>query len=242
MAEIFLLHKDMGRLFEEKVYNSALSARLENVQSEVRIGVSFRDFHKNYFMDALASNGAVFELKATETIHPRHRSQLLNYLLLTELRHGKIVNIRPDTVVHEFVNTSLTRADRTCFDIDDSSWHATSGFGIAEKSLVIELFRDWGSGLDISLYEEALTHFFGGTELVLQSIDVILDGVCIAKQTITQCAPRIAFKLTMFDCDARAYMKDLARFIQCTELDAIQWINTSRKQLSFETLERTSTR
>lgn len=242
MAEIFHLHKDMGRLFDESVYNNALSARLDNVHSEVRIGVSFRDFHKSYYMDVLASKGAVFELKATETIHPRHRSQLLNYLLLTELRHGKLVNLRSDTVVHEFVNTTLTLADRTCFDIDDSTWQATPGFGMAEKSLVIEMFRDWGSGLDISLYEEGLIHFFGGPEQVLQRIDVIQGGVGIAKQAITQCAPRMAFKLTMFDGDPGAYRKHLVRFIQCTELDAIQWINTSRKRLRFETLERTAPR
>ncbi|MBT8042488.1 MAG: GxxExxY protein [Kiritimatiellales bacterium] len=242
MEEIFFLHRELGRLFNEKVYNHALSARLSNVYSEVQIAVSFKDFCKNYYMDAVASNGAVFEFKTSEAIHARHRSQLLNYLLLTELRHGKLVNLRPETVEHEFVNTTLSLADRTSFSIDDSRWHSTLGFGTAEKYLVIEILREWGSCLDIALYEEALVHFFGGSELVLGNVDVILDGAHVSKQLISFCAPRIAFKLTMFDHDAASYRKDLARFIQRTQLQAIQWINIGRRQLRFETINQTSGR
>ena len=240
MAEVFSMRHEMGRLFDEKIYKNALMARLDNVKSEVRIDVSFRDFHKPYFMDMVASSGAVFELKAVSALHARHRSQLMNYLLLTELRHGKLVNLRPKKVEHEFVNATQTRTERIKFKLDDSRWQATKGFGTAEKSLVKELLSDWGTGLERALYEEALIHFSGGSEQVFSEIDVVLDQATLAKQTVALCAPRIAFRLTTFENDSNGYRKDLIRFLNRTELDAIQWINISRNQLTFETLGQES--
>ena len=237
MAEVFALHHELGRLFDEKVYKNALTSRMENIQSEVRIDVSFRDFCKSYFMDVVASSGAVFELKAVSALHAWHRSQLLNYLLLAELRHGKLVNLRPKKVEHEFVNATQTYAERIEFGIDDSRWQATDGFGSAEKSLVEEMLRDWGTGLERALYEEALIHFSGGTEQVLGEIGVVLDQAPLAKQTIALCAPRIAFRLTTFENDANGYRKNLIRFLNRTELDAFHWINISRNRLTFETLK-----
>ncbi|MEA2068197.1 MAG: GxxExxY protein [Verrucomicrobiota bacterium] len=236
MAEVFSVHHEMGRLFDEKVYRNALVARLDNVKSEVRIDVSFRDFRKPYFMDVIASSGAVFELKAVSALHAQHRSQLMNYLLLTELQHGKLVNLRPKKVEHEFVNATQPRAERIKFRIDDSRWQATDGYGAVEKLLVKELLSDWGTGLERALYEEALIHFTGGSEQVLREIDVVLDQATLAKQTVALCAPRIAVRLTTFENDTNGYRKDLIRFINRTELDAIQWINISRNQLTFETL------
>ena len=54
---------------------------------------------------------------------PRHRAQLLNYLLLTDTQHGKLVNLRRERIQHEFVNTTLTRADRNTFSVNDRDWH-----------------------------------------------------------------------------------------------------------------------
>jgi len=240
MAEVFSVHHEMGRLFDEKVYRNALDERLDNVKTEVRIDVSFRDFCKPYFMDVVASSGAVFELKAVSALNARHRSQLLNYLLLTELQHGKLVNLRPKKVEHEFVNATQPRTERIKFGTNDSRWLATDGFGTAEKLLLKELLSDWGTGLERALYEEALIHFFGGSEQVLGEIDVVLDRTTLAKQTVALCAPRIAFKLTTFENAANGYRKDLIRFLNRTELDAIQWINISRNQLTLETLGQES--
>ena len=176
MAELFALHNELGHLFDEKVYKNALQSRMSNLQTEVEIRVSFRDFCKSYYMDALASSGAVFELKAVDTLHRRHRSQLLNYLLLTELQHGKLVNLHTEKVEHEFVNTTLTRAERTRFEIHDILWQPSQGFASPEKMLFIEMLHDWGTGLERSLYKDGLIHMFGGEDHVAQDVDVVLDG------------------------------------------------------------------
>ena len=68
-------------------------------------------------------------------------------------------------------------------------------------------------------------------------VDVFLDQTAMAKQTVAWCAPHIAFKLTTFEKTSPGYRKDLLRFIERTELDAIHWINISRDQLTIETLQ-----
>ncbi|MCF7849575.1 MAG: GxxExxY protein [Kiritimatiellales bacterium] len=236
MKEVFALHRELGRLFDEKVYQNALVARVDNVRSEVEIDVFFRDFRKSYFMDVVASDGAVFELKAVECLNDGHRSQLLNYLLLAGLQHGKLVNLRTETVEHEFINTTLIHEERIKFEVDDSRWEATDGFGSARKSLVVEMLRDWGTGLSKALYEEALIHFSGGPQKVLTKIDVCLNQVPVATQTVALCAERIAFRLTTFEKHVGGYREDMSRLLSCTNLDAIQWINIARNQLTFETL------
>jgi len=187
-------------------------------------------------MDVLVSKGAVFELKTVAALTNRHRSQLLNYLLLTGLYHGKLVNLRSDRVEHEFVNTRLTHAERITFDTDDSEWQATAGFGSEERTLVEEMLRDWGTGLACALYREAMVYLLGGAEQVLAEVDVCMNGTRLAKQPVALCAERTAFRLTTFDSDTGGYRKGLTRFLTCAELDAIQWVNISRKQLTFETV------
>ena len=236
MAEIFALHNELGLLFDEKVYKNALQSRMSNLQTEVEIKVSFRDFQKSYFMDVLASSGAVFELKTVDALHHRHRSQLLNYLLLTEMQHGKLVNLRDEQVEHEFVNATLTHVDRIRYDTNDAAWHSAKGFGAAEKSLVLEMLNDWGTGLERSLYEEALIHFFGGEKHVVQNVDVILGGEYVSKQSTLLCAPHTAFKVTTFENNVNLYRNNLSQFLTNTSLKTIQWVNISRNHISFETI------
>lgn len=236
MAEIFALHNELGHLFDEKVYKHALGYRIDDLQTEVEIGISFKDFCKSYYMDALASSGAVFELKTVDAIHPRHRSQLLNYLLLTELQHGKLVNVRTEKVEHEFVNATQTRADRIKFKMNDMAWHSSKGFGSAEQSLVMEMLHDWGTGLERSLYEEALIYFLGGEDNVVCDVDVFLGGNLISSQSAFLCSHCTAFKVTKFENNADLYRNNLSQFLAKTSLETIQWINISRNHITFETI------
>ncbi len=236
MAEIFLLHHELGRLFDEKVFKNALASRLDDIQTEVEIRVLFRDFQKSYFMDILASSGAVFELKTVDALHQRHHSQLLNYLLLTDLKHGKLVNLRPEKIEHEFVNATQTRVGRCSFSIHNSGFQPADGFGLAEQSLVVELIKDWGTGLERSLYEEAIIHFLGGDSLINNEIDVVLNGDVVATQPSLLCAPCTGLKVTTFENNTDIYRQNLIRFLARTTLETIQWINISRNRISLETI------
>lgn len=238
MREIFTLRNELGCLFDERVYQCALAARVENLLTEVRIDVTFQNFCKSYFMDVVVSGGAVFELKTVGTLNDRHRSQLLNYLLLTGLHHGKLVNLRSERIEHEFVNTNLTRENTTQFTVDDSRWQETVGFGLAQKALVLEMLRDWGTCLERALYEEAIMHFLEGSEPAFTEINVCLRGAPVARQNAVLCAPDVAFRITAFEAISSAFEEHLHRYLNSTKLNGIQWLNISRNQVTFRTLCR----
>ena len=242
MSEVFSIHSQYGRLFDEAVYEKALAERFEDAQSEVCIEVSFRDFQKLYYMDLVVGAGAVFELKTVDMLHARHASQLLNYLLLTGLQHGKLINFRSRSVEHKFVNTTHTYADRIQFDVVDTDWHETDGFRLNQKNLVCEMVRDWGTGLERALYEEALLHFCGGPELASKSIGVLSKHRLIAEQSSVLCSHDVALKVTTIERNLADYRQELMRFLQRTNLDAMQWVNISRSRLTFETLQQNGRR
>jgi GxxExxY protein len=117
MEVVFAVHKELGRLFDEAVYQTEIACRLKDAHVEVPIEVWFESFSKTYYLDLVSGGGALLELKAVEALTDRHRAQLLNYLLLAELLHGKLVNMRPEAVEHEFVNAAMTREDRIHFAV-----------------------------------------------------------------------------------------------------------------------------
>src|SRR5690606_4954490 len=120
MACCFQVHKEIGRFFDEKVYKRLVAQRFGGIKLEVPAAVSHRDFRKTYFVDMVVREQALFEWKSAERLSPEHRGQLLNYLLLCDLPNGKLVNVRPESIEHEFVNTTLRPRDRRCVQTDSS--------------------------------------------------------------------------------------------------------------------------
>lgn len=236
---VFGLHNELGRFFHEDIYRGQIVRCLPGAQRQVQIEVCFLDFRKDYFMDLLVSGGAVFELKAVQALTERHRSQLMNYLLLAELPHGKLINVRPELVEHEFVNALLTRQQRTAFAVHDAEWQESEGAGPNVRELVIGMLRDWGTGLDLQLYEEALTHFFGGEAKTLSEIEVVIDGQTIGRQKVRLAGTNAAFKVTAIPSDGLSRFEDHARrFLRHTRLRSIHWINVTREVVTFRTIQK----
>lgn len=73
-----------------------------------------------------------------------HRAQLLNYLLLCDVEHGKLINVRSEEVVPEFVNTLLKLDDRIGFEVCLARWQALPG---AERlpEVLVPLLRELGT-------------------------------------------------------------------------------------------------
>ena len=234
MGEVFEVHGSYGRLFDEVVYKKALASRLKQAKTEVEIQVWFEHFSKKYYLDLVVAPGAIFELKAVEKLSNEHKSQLLNYLLLTGAKHGKLVNFRTEHVEHEFVNTKLSPNQRRCFQIDDSQWSSTGDFNSEKKNCIVCMLKDWGTGLSRSLYDEAV-RFFLGVE-ANRSIQVPINENLAAKQTVSLCAQNVALRVTAFDETGQGYRESLKRFMGQTGLEAIQWINIAYKKVIFDTI------
>lgn len=233
MRDVFAIHNEMGRFFDECIYKRELAFRREDVRLEEPIDVTFGSFHKRYFLDVLVGDGGIFEIKAAASLAPRHRTQLLHYLMLADVAHGKLVNVRAETVVHEFVNTQWDRAKRTAFEVSLERWQTFSEVRDL-PDLLLTLLRDVGAGLELGFYEEAIAHFCGHCEAdVARTVHVA--GRAVGEQRFRLIAPDVALELTALD--GRSDFESHAhRLLAHTDLRAIAWVNIHPKQVTFTTL------
>lgn len=198
------------------------------------MGYAFDFFNSLLVVDG----GALFELKAVAHLNDEHRAQLLNYLLLTGCRHGKLLNFRPERLEHEFVNTTLTHADRISFEVDDSAWDNSVESASMIRNLVEEILRDWGTGLDAQLYVDALTHFLGGEERVIGKVPIVSEGRCIGHQRVRRANAESVLKCTTFAHSQESFESHALRFLNLTNLKRMFWINISLKTVRLKTLTK----
>jgi GxxExxY protein len=240
MRDVFDIHNELGRFFEEHIYKRALAVRRSDVALEVPIEVSLRSFTKCYFVDVLVAGGGLFEFKAVQAFVPRHEAQLLHYLLLTGLSHAMLVNVRSEKVTRKFVNSSLTRDDRFNFALALDGWSDHVPGASELRNVLLELLADWGTGLELSLYTEALTHFLGGASNLLLPVMVRFDGGPLGEQIFHHAAEHVAFKLTAFEAtDAiECFAPQAQRLLAHTDLAALLWVNIARHRVTFNSLCR----
>jgi GxxExxY protein len=237
MRHVFDVHNELGRLFHEKIYQRELSFRVPDSEREVPIELRFGDFCKTYYLDLLVGGGAVFETKAVESLSERHRRQLLQYLFLTDLPHGKLVNLRSERVQHEFVNNTLTPADRTTFAVVGDAWQEFGSGGL--KDGMIAMLRDAGTGLDLGLYAEVAAHLCGQVPGAEADVEIRLRTRCLGVQPMRLAAPGIGIRITALPPDRhQEYQADLVRLLEHADVRAIQWINITREAVQFATIPR----
>jgi GxxExxY protein len=243
LGHAFKIHRELGRYFDEEIYQKEIARRCDGARIEVPVEVAFEGFRKTLSVDLLVECGALFEIKTVRALSDRHRGQLLNYLSLTELSHGQLINLRPESVEHEFVNAMLTRQERTSFDVADGGWDS-SGKGSADlKRFIVVLLRDLDTGLDLAIYEEAVIHFLGGEKAVVQDVEVLVGNQPIGKQRVLCAAARVGFQFTAHKRnDEGAFEEQLRRFVRHTALDAMHWINITRQTVLFRTVRTDATR
>ncbi|MCY2991984.1 MAG: GxxExxY protein [Planctomycetota bacterium] len=242
MGQAFACQNELGRFCEEGAYEADLVARLRadwscEVYAQEPVVVTYEDFSKTYFLDLIV-DGALYELKAVSSLSGEHKSQLLNYMLLLGLRCGKLLNFRPDKVQGQLVVTGLTRELRRQLTVDTTQWQELSAAcGMLRKTLTA-LLADWGAFLEVSLYQEALTHFLGGPERVIQRVPLVRDELSLGTQRMHVHATGIGFVVTAFTTDQAAHGANLRKLLALTPLTAIQWLNLDHANIQFITLTR----
>ncbi|MCI0360991.1 MAG: GxxExxY protein [Planctomycetaceae bacterium] len=235
MAKVFEIRNEFGRFFDERIYKQELAHRIPNLKLEYPITISHEAFSTTYYLDGLIGSGA-FEFKTAQSLTSRHRGQLYNYLLMLDLAHGKLVNLRPESVEHEFVNATLRPADRHAFEVATDRWDRTlARAGYFMESLT-GLLHDWGTGLDLRLYEAALTHFLGGETAVVRDMPVQSHGRNLGLQTMRLAEDDVAFRLTALETDLERFETHALKVLRHVELRAILWVNIGLRQVTFTTL------
>lgn len=92
------VHKDKGNGFVEPVYQDALEIELElnaipfDSQRNYQIHYRNRPLKHSYTPDLLCFEKIIVELKAAKALTDEHRAQLMNYLKVTGLQLGLLVN------------------------------------------------------------------------------------------------------------------------------------------------------
>jgi len=151
MKHAFDSQNYLGRLADERIYQMDLTQRLLasgiGAMREVPIHLSHGIFRKPLFVDAVVAEKAIYELKTVRAITAEHAGQLLSYLHLLELSHGKLVNFRARSVESRFVNSPITTAERRAFGVEEVGCDGSRDF----LDLVVGLCRDWGTSLTLSL-------------------------------------------------------------------------------------------
>jgi GxxExxY protein len=234
-AQVLAIRKEMGRFFDEKIYKQALAKRFDDLLLEVPILVRHGSFRKFYYLDVLVAQGGVIEFKAAAALVARHRAQLLHYLMLVELWHGMLINVRPERMSKEYVNNVLTHAMRRQFEFVFEDWQPDLPGARKFESLLHELLEDWGTGLDLGLYEEGLTHFLGGDSAVIRPAEVRLDQHTLGPQTMRFVEERMAFKLTALESPSaqRSFEDHLRPMVNHTDIEGLFWANISRHKITL---------
>jgi len=244
MAQVFASQNELGRLCDEVVYQNDIALRLEAaglepVVKEVPVIVSWRDFTKTYYLDLVVQAAFIVELKVAAALLKEHDSQLLNYLLLLDVPHGKLVNLRPPSVEYRTINNVVSAADRRRFVIATDRWQPRTPRCRELHDLLNELLEAWGAFLDFHLYEEALIHFLGGEARVWQPVPLARAGSPLGLQTTALLTDSVGIRLTALSPDtSEGYETQLHRFLALTPLAALHWVNLHHHDLQLVTIAR----
>jgi len=238
----FDIHNDFGKFFDEKIYTNKLKKMLDNLEipaeREVYIKVSHKDFVKKYFIDLLVDNGIIYEIKTVDSLSNIHEQQLINYLLLSNLNYGQLINFRTISVKKRFVSTKLNYQDRQNHFLDFQDWNSGIKNSSLLKNIIIELLNDWGTFLDYNLYKEAIVYFLGGKEKVEQSINILDNGGRIGQQKFCLLNNKTAFHLSGISRNLDYYEEHICRLLKYVDLETIQWINFNKNDIRFKTIKK----
>ena len=236
----FDIHNNFGKFFDEKIYTNMLKKMLDNLgitaEREVCIKVSHKDFVKKYFIDLLVDKGIIYEIKTVDSLSNIHEQQLINYLLLSNLNYGQLINFRTTSVEKRFVSTKLNYEERKNHFFDFQNWNPGINNSSLLKDIIIELLNDWGTFLDYNLYREAIVYFLGGKEKIEQLINIIDNGKKIGQQKFCLLNNKTAFHLSGISSNLDHYEEHIYRLLKYVDLETIQWINFNKNDIRFKTI------
>jgi GxxExxY protein len=240
MRLAFDIQNQLGRFYDEKIYQHELIRACQRngltARAEVKIRLTYKSFEKDLFIDLLLNSGAIYELKTASAIVSDHRIQTLDYLLLSGVQHGKIINFRPPSVEHEFVSTTLNFTDRQNLSVHDELRPRRSETADKFKTVTLEILNDWGAFLNTALYKEAICHFFGGQDQITRPIQIKSDHTELGSQKIPLLSPAETFCISSLKSNIPAYQKHLQKFLNHTDLSTLYWINLNGTEIRFSSI------
>lgn len=95
----FEMMKELGPGFQERVYKNALLIAMKEKGLQVEIEKSFEVVFRGniigrYSADLVIENTVIVELKCCESLIKEHQAQLFNYLRVSQIPIGLLINFR----------------------------------------------------------------------------------------------------------------------------------------------------
>ncbi len=102
----FKVHNAIGCGLLEKVYSNALAWDLEIKRRKILVQQEFKVVYRDkevglYFADLIVDEKVIVEVKSVERIDDIHRAQLLNYLRISGVKVGLLINFSRPKLEYE---------------------------------------------------------------------------------------------------------------------------------------------
>ncbi len=236
LGVIFQVHSEYGRLADEAVVKSAIAAewnRTGIAARDIPIRLTHGSYSKTLYMDLLFESSLMIEAKTADRLSGSHRAQALNYLFLTGMHHGTLVNLRTPRVEHEFVSTHISPEARRVIQV--RKFHRPEDADSARLLTCAEsLLRDWGSYLEVSLYRDAIAHLLQLGES--SPVSVFHDGQRIGHQPMLLLNETTVLACTALTSGHEDLSSHLQRLLSHTQLTSLRWLNFNHTTLELRAL------
>jgi GxxExxY protein len=237
----YAAHNKFGRLFDERVYENDVAARLRalgfEIHTQVPLVVEHGSFRKFYYLD-LVVNHMLYELKVVSALTLDHDSQALNYAMLQDIRLVKLLNFGESRVRGKVLQNALESEDRRHATLRKTGITFLSANCERLVAHLRELLHDWGTHLSANLYAEGLVHCFGGEPRCVQRLELHDGDNFLGTHRIQLHSEDHAFVITSLHRDQAAYRNHLDVLLAHTRLKGIQWINLNRSRVEITTIQK----
>ena len=237
----YAVHNKFGRLFDERVYENDLAARLRaegfDVHTQVPVSVAHGSFQKTYYLD-LVVNQMLYELKVAAALVSEHDTQALHYAMLQNIRLVKLINFGESKVRGKVLPNAVRFEERFRPMLRKSGCRILTPNCERLLNHLKSLLHDWGTHLSSQLYNEALVHHFGGKAHCVRRVELNDGDRVLGTHRIQFYSDDQAFIVTSLQRDQAAYRSHLNVLLSHTNLNTIQWINLNRARVEITTIER----
>lgn len=111
IGAFFAVYRYYGFGFSETIYSGALEIELRdrghNVVRELAVAVSYRGLHVAWQrLDMVVDDRVIVENKATESLSPAAKPQIINYLRAPQFEVGVLLHFGPKPRFYRFVDST----------------------------------------------------------------------------------------------------------------------------------------
>ena len=236
------IQRDSKRMIDGNLYQTELADRIQQaghaVERNVRVTASFDDYHKEYRIDLIVAGNVVVKAKTAIRLTRQHKAQLTNSVFLTNANHGTLLNFGAENLEHHSISTSRNESSRKKITCTSMDWKILTPTCRIFHDALCRVLCDWGSGLDVAVYRDAVLHFLGRNETMARDVEMTPDQRPMGRRKMHLLTKDLAFAITDSGAPLTHLVERHRQLLQETKLKALQLANLNGQHLSLHTIQR----